>query len=533
MSFRTHSPASLVRILVRRRWLILVPFACGVAMMPFLAKYVPARYRSEALILVIPQQVPDTFVMPTVRQTLEERLAAITDQILSRNQLEKIIKGLDLYPAQVARDPMHDVVERMRGDVTTIPGGKNSDSFRIAYVSDNPEKAQKVTEQLVGLYKQQNDVDRAQQADLTTDFLAAQLADARRNLVEQEKKLEEYRKLHAGQLPSQLTGNLQAIQNANMQLLALNESTNRMHAERMLLGRQLADAIAPELAGTPPVVPPLPASGSDPVGAVQLSPAQQLAVARARRTFLLQRFTTDYPEVVRLDKTIAELEERVASQAPLSDPIATLETPTPATPAEVAQQKRVQDLKANLAVLDYQLGVKKLEAEVLRATISQYQAKVDAVPGRESDLIELTRDYSTLQTVYSNLLLKSQDSVIAANLERRKIGEQFRTVDAASYPEKPFNHPQRQRIMASGAVAGLVFGLLAVALLEYRDSSFRRADEVLKAISLPVLASIPVMISQREKTTARWRSRLLDVAGVAVLLAAGAVLLLWRWRLVG
>lgn len=513
--------------------MILVPFACGVALTPFLAGYVPARYRSEALIVVMPQQVPDTFVMPTVRQSAEERLNAIIDRILIRSRLERIIKEMDLYPAQRATGLMQDVVERMRSDMTTIPGGKDSDSFRIAYVSDNADKAQKVTQKLASLYIEQNTLDRELQADHTSAFLITQLADARRNLVEQEKKLEDYRMRHAGQLPSQLTGNLQAIQNANMQLQALNESTNRFHERRLFIERQLADARTPEPAGTAPIVPPLPAGGSEPVGTILLSPAQQLAVARARRTFLLQRFTTDYPEVVRLDKTIADLEERVASQAPLSDPIATLETPAPATPAEVAQQRRVQELQANLEVLEYQLGVSKLEAERLKNTIAQYQAKVDAVPSRESDLIELTRDYSTLQTVYSNLLLKSQDSMIAANLERGKIGEQFKLVDEASLPERPYNHQQRQRMMASGAVAGLVFGLLAVGLLEYLDSSFRRADEVLKAISLPVLASIPVMISQRERTAARWRSRLLDVAGVAVLVAAGAVLLLWRWRVLG
>ena len=70
--------------------------------------------------------------------------------------------------------------------------------------------------------------------------------------------------------------------------------------------------------------------------------------------------------------------------------------------------------------------------------------------------------------------------MIAANLERRQIGEQFRLVDAASRPERPYNQRERLAIMASGAAAGLVLGLLAVGLLEYRDSSFRRAEEVVE-----------------------------------------------------
>ena len=75
-----------------------------------------------------------------------------------------------------------------------------------------------------------------------------------------------------------------------------------------------------------------------------MSTAQQLDLARARRAALLQRFTPDYPEVVRLDRTIADLVERVQGETPVS----ATPTPTPLTPAEAAQQKKIQDLKAEL-----------------------------------------------------------------------------------------------------------------------------------------------------------------------------------------
>ena len=78
------------------------------------------------------------------------------------------------------------------------------------------------------------------------------------------------------------------------------------------------------------------------------------------------------------------------------------------------------------------------------------------------------------------------------------------------------------------SIAGLALGLLVVGLLEYRDSSFRRGEEVLAALSLPVLASIPLMKSDRERQAAKRRYRMLDVGGTAVLLAAGVVLALWR-----
>ena len=520
----TRKVHDLAVLMVRRRWLILIPFAVGVALAPYLARYALPRYRSDALIVVLPQQVPDEYVRPTVNQSLDLRLPSITDQILSRNRLERIIQELDLYKAERARNVMEDVVARMRQDVTTTADGKNIDSFRVSYVSDNPETAQKVTAQLVSLYIDQNSTDRTNQADHTSEFLATQLADAKRRLIDQEKKLEDYRKSHAGQMPSQMAGNLQAIQNANLQLQSLNESTNRVQERRLLLERQVADALAASDAASTQTVPVTAPAGSDPPP--PMSTAELLEAAKARRALLLQRFTPDYPEVVRLDRTIADLVARVESETPV-DASAT-PRPTPVTPAEAAQQRRIQDLKSELAALDYELEVNRAEATRLKASIADSQAKVDAVPTRESELVELTRDYSTLQATYNSLLMKSEDSTIAANLERRKIGEQFKLVDEASRPEKPYNDRQRRMVTASGAIAGLGLGLLVVLLQAFRDSSFKRGEEVLQVLSLPVLASIPLMRSDRERRAANQRRRVMDVAGTAFLAAAGVVFVLWR-----
>jgi uncharacterized protein involved in exopolysaccharide biosynthesis len=94
--------------------------------------------------------------------------------------------------------------------------------------------------------------------------------------------------------------------------------------------------------------------------------------------------------------------------------------------------------------------------------MADYQAKIEGVPTRESELVELTRDYATLQETYSSLLLKREDSKLAANLERRQIGEQFRIIDPARAPEQPVG-PNRVRVAALGALAGLAVGLVLVA----------------------------------------------------------------------
>jgi len=511
---RNYSPFEIARIAIGRRWWILVPFAIGLAAAPMLARFAPERFRSEALLLVIPQQVPNDFVTPTVTQSIEERLPAITDQILSRSRLEQIIREMELYKDDQSRQVMEDIVQRMRTDITTSATGRDVNSFRVTYVSDSADKARQVTARLASLYIEQNLKDRENQADSTSQFLTTQLDEAKRRLVEQEKKLEEYRKSHAGQLPSQLQGNLQSIQTASLQLQSINESTNRAQERRLLIERQIADTQAVPL----PTPPPPPEENALP------STERQLEVSRARLEFILQRYTPDHPEVVSLQRTIAELSAKLEAEGPSN---AKDEKP-PITAAESAQQKKLLDLQAELSVIDFQLKANRSEAARMQRLIASYQSKVDIVPTRESELVELTRDYGTMQAAYTNLLVKREESLLAANLERRQIGEQFKLLDTASLPERPYNELQRYAVMASGAGIGLIIGLLAVALLELRDRSFRSEQEVAATLSVPVLALIPAMQSNGERRLARVRSLTIDAAGVAVLVVATAIVVLWR-----
>src|SRR5690606_32779424 len=110
--------------------------------------------------------------------------------------------------------------------------------------------AQKVTARLASLYIEENLRDRANLAESTSSFLESQLEDAKVRLLEQERKLEEYRRRYAGQLPSQLGGNLQAIQSSQMQLQSLSESMNRARERRHLVERQIADIESMPVAAT-------------------------------------------------------------------------------------------------------------------------------------------------------------------------------------------------------------------------------------------------------------------------------------------
>lgn len=518
---KKFTPEEIIRIALRRKWLIVLPLVLGTVAGVLVFRKMPKLYRSETLIMVVPQRIPDTYVKSTVTATVQDRLTSISDQILSRSRLERIILDLDLYKEMRATGIMEDVVQRMRADIKPSVDGKEATSFRVSYISRDPQTAQKVTERLASLYIEENLRDRENLAESTNQFLESQLEDAKRRLIEHEKKLEEYRRAHSGQLPSQLQSNLQSIQNAQLQLQAVSESINRARERRLLIERQLADAQTLPIAVIQPGVTPASPDGVAPTA------AQQLENAQARLELYRLRYTPDHPDVKSLQRTIAELQVKVDEEAK-KPPTPT--TDKPLSPAEAARQKRIRDLQADIEVIDRQVTSGLAEEVRLKNVIATYQAKVDVVPSRESDLVELMRDYTTLQETYSSLLKKREDSKLAANLERRQIGEQFKVLDPASLPERPYNQNKRLTALVGGAICGLVLGVAFVGLLESRDSSFKSEEDVLRVLTLPVLALVPVMLSDsdRQQNRRRRKRRLVMALTATFVLIVSAAAVVWK-----
>ena len=160
----------------------------------------------------------------TVTARIEDRLQTISQQILSRTRLEQIVQDFNLYAKERAdKELMEDIVEKMRTRDIGIDIIKG-DAFRVSYQANDPRVAMRVTERLASLFIDESLRDREVLADGTNQFLSTQLDEARRQLVLNEAKLQEYQRLHNGELPSQMDANLQGQHNAEMALQTLGET---------------------------------------------------------------------------------------------------------------------------------------------------------------------------------------------------------------------------------------------------------------------------------------------------------------------
>ena len=132
---RTPKPEDIFHLAWRWRWLAITPAILGAFIAIGVVRFLPDRYRSETLILVVPQRVPEAYVKSTVTSRISDRLQSISQQILSRTRLETVVSDFNLYVDERKRLPLEDVIEKMRADIDVqIVKG---DAFRIRYASSD------------------------------------------------------------------------------------------------------------------------------------------------------------------------------------------------------------------------------------------------------------------------------------------------------------------------------------------------------------------------------------------------------------
>src|SRR3954468_19965567 len=111
----------IVRLLIRRRWLIF-GIACVIPLGTIIvSNHIPNRYTSGANLLVVQQQVPERYVVPTSSDDAGHALALMVQEILSRPRLSSIIDELGLYPKEKRRLSPEQLVELIRHDISVKP----------------------------------------------------------------------------------------------------------------------------------------------------------------------------------------------------------------------------------------------------------------------------------------------------------------------------------------------------------------------------------------------------------------------------
>ena len=491
-------PLSVARMIWKRKLAIGVFAIASCLLTTAAVRRLPSIYVSEALVLIESQKIPEKFVSSTIATDLQDRLAAISQRILSTGRLEQIISAFNLYQSERQTLAPEEVLTLMRKDLSIQmdrDGSGKPGAFRIAYQGKDPRIVAQVANQIAELYIDENSKSREGQAQETSEFLDSQLAEAKGRLDRQEVALRQFKLKFNGELPEQEGALISTLGRLQVELETNRDILNRAQASEAILESNLAAAQAaletpPSITGeTTATVPP----------AQPRKPSDEL---QSQLSALSARYGPAHPDVKRVEVELAR--QKAAEAGQQADVVLPKAAPLPersTTPsshespdARGQSRERLATLQAQIAVAEKEIAFRNAEQSRITGEMDQYSARVSHLPLREQALAQVTRDYEISKESYRSLLDKKLAARMASDLEHGQQPERFTLLDPARVPEKP-QRPKRPLLYAAGGLLSLAIALLAGIGLEVRRGKLLGQWELPPQI--PVLARLPHIVALR------------------------------------
>jgi protein tyrosine kinase modulator len=481
-------PLDYVSVFNRRKWWFIAPVALAIVVGIALVYALPRTYQAATTIAVGGARVAPTVIgAPVIEMDKQERMRAVSQQLLSRPVLERTARlerldqnaSIDAAIARLRRGISVALPDSITPGAagTTNPASQLSpdqkaslDTYTVAYVDGTPEDAQRIVNRLAQVFVQENSNSLITTASDTSVFIDGQLRASESRLASLEAKLRDMKESYMGRLPEQTNANLAMVSTLQRQLES-NATLLRGEQDRMaIIDREIeaiqrgADDTLNAMKGTP----------GESLQSRVITLRSQLAVAKLS-------YTDKHPEVLRLKEDLANAEKAAAAEKarPAADRQAILNG-SPEYRAMVkdreAAKLRISELQRQQAAINGQIGA--------------YQSRVEMAPRVEQQMISLNREYELERKAFGDLTEKKQAAILNEELQRKQGGEQFAVLVPAGLPDEPFK-PKPLRVMLMALAAGLVLGGGGVVGREYLDRSVHDARGLRDEFELPVLAEIP------------------------------------------
>ncbi len=501
---------------LRRKWYIIIPFTLSLIISFGIYKNLPKVYRATTLILVQAQKVPESYVRPTLNESVTERLNNIGQEILSRTRLERVIKEFNLYSDMLNKRHVEEIVDMMKTKIEVRVQRQNA--FSISFEGTEPGTVMQVTNKLASMFIEENLKSREARVGGTAEFIGKELQTMESNLKKRENAVRRYKEKNMGQLPGQLEANLRILERLQQQFKTTSDNLTAAEDRMVLLQHQIEQLMdrQSERGSSSTTSPARRTLTQGENIQSERGPGEslvaQLSALKRDLANVESKYTGSHPDVVDLKRKIAALEPRVKKQEEERErrlralrerqEEMMIDGNSQATSSllDSGTERLITQYKAQFK--DTQSEAKRLKEEMgnLKEQIALYQRRIEETPKREQEMVEINRDYDILRVYYQSLVDKKFQSQMAENLERKQQGEQFKILDPARLPERPFK-PDRNKVLAMGGFFGLAIGFGLAWFRESMDRSFYEASDLETYLELPVLATI-LNLNKEEKKAA-------------------------------
>lgn len=526
VEFRQRTPGEYIKIGWKRKWLIILPAIAISAAVSWVVLQLPDLYESSTLIVVKPSTLPNSVVPTITEDSLTRQINSIAQVVTSRSSLEPLIEKYDLYKAERQRgEPMELLVDYMRTSIKVEVNTSRNDitnGFNINYRGRNAKTTQAVTAELASKYidvQTQNTINSTSSAK---QFIDQQVNQTKEELDNVDRQRLDFMQKNVGNLPSEAASLVGQLSGLRDQQKAYISEVGRLQDRRSAVASQLAlvkkssDQLKEDIAE----------NATDPKTTLAWAQlVSRKADLESQLTRMLTELRPKHPDVLAkqaevdsvnqaMDQMIAEWKQRIKEkQDKLRDrpdlTVGSLESELQLVDGEIKRQQTM------LADLDRQVG--------------SVMDRINNVPGAEVTLGALDRDYQTKKAQYDALLMQAQKIGLSADATSQQQGEGIQVVDPANLPARPVA-PKRFMLIACGVAFGLAFGFMLAGLCEVpRLLTIQTTEDAVHYTSLPVLMTVPELLTAAEaQRIPRRRRLLLAGAVVAMFLAIPALALILK-----
>lgn len=461
------------------------------------AYMLPAIYSASAKILVESPQISADLAHSTVSNNAVQQLDIYQQELMTREHLLDLAQKLDVYGVRRSELTDADIVEDLR-DRTTFELVSDARSggatvFSVAFEDRDPTIAARVVNEFVSLILKKNVNVRTAQASETLQFFADEVSRLGRDLSTLDSKILEFKNANRDALPDSLDFRRmqQSSQQERLQMLEWEETGLRTRRNNLIQMFEATGQIAKEGPMTPD--------------------QQTLLDLRRSLSDQLVLFSESSPNIVALRTRIASLEDTIRNAAP--------------DDGEGGENVKAppSQLDIQLSDIDQRLVFIGRERKSINKSLASLSKSIAATPANEGTLNALSRTRENTQTQYSAAVAGYAQAATGKQIEVDAKGERFSVVEPAAPPHEPVR-PKRKRLAAASMAAGLGLGAAFIVLLELLNKSIRRPSELVDALQIQPLATIPFIdVKERKPAYARYIAGMLMLAGLGQLLFISSI----------
>ncbi len=496
-------------IFYRWKYVVLATFLLILAASIAMALLLPATYKSEGIILIESQEIPENLVETTVTSYAAQRIEIIRQRIMTTQKIMTIVNKYDLFadqrqnvsPSVLVRIFSKNIdVEMIEANVTDPNSGqtkKATIAFNVSYTDGSPQVAQQVANELVSEFLSENVRTRTERAAETLTFLRDEADKFEAKVKALEKKIAVFKDENRDSLPELLEFNLERVSNLQEELASHN-------SQALMLTDQIA-TLSSDLVQIDPQLPAPRVAGNQ---TALLTPAQELQQRKRELANMKAKYSDSHPDVVRLEKQITNLTVQAGESA------ATPGAEKTALGNERQMNPVYLQIKSKIDSSEREVARLQEAQAAIKQRLADYEQRVYKTHQVSRAYDDLTRDHENNMAKYSELRAKQLQAELAQNLEIENKGETFTLIEPPLVPTKA-ESPNRPKIIAAGILASTGGGLGMAMLLEMLFGGVRGYPAISQLTGTSPLVVIGNIQTQAD--TSANRRRILWVLGLTLL----------------